>query len=69
MIGLLFILGCYSCSRIKVRVWSWDNSGENWKPSKIIHARGTKKSVYDDYETTEIKLDSGYTEPVSDYEI
>lgn len=37
--------------------------------AKIIHARGTQKSVYDDYEITEIKLDSGYTEPVSDYEI
>jgi len=37
--------------------------------AKIIHTRGTQKSVYDDYETTEIKLDSGYTEPVRDYEI
>lgn len=37
--------------------------------AKIIHTRGTRKSVYDDYETMEIKLDSGYTEPVSDYEI
>lgn len=37
--------------------------------AKIIHARGTRKSVCDDYETMEIKLDSGYTEPVSDYEI
>lgn len=37
--------------------------------AKIVHTRGTRNSVYDDYETTEIKLDSGYTEPVSDYEV
>ena len=37
--------------------------------AKIVHTRGTRKSVYDDYKTMEIKLDSGYTEPVSDYEV
>lgn len=37
--------------------------------AKIVHTRGTRKSIYDDYETTKIKLDSGYTESVSDYEV
>lgn len=37
--------------------------------AKIVYTRGTRKSVYDDYRTTEIKLDSGYAEPVSDYEV
>jgi hypothetical protein len=36
---------------------------------KIIHTRGTRNSVYDEYDSTEIKIDSGYTEPVSDYEV
>lgn len=37
--------------------------------AKIIHTRRTRNSVYDEYDSTEIKIDSGYTEPVSDYEV
>lgn len=37
--------------------------------AKITHTRGIRKNIYDNYETTEIELDSGYTEPASDYEV